>query len=175
MYLLTGNRAHRDGRGAAAHARAVPAEELVARVQAELGRRCATAGCALGLEVEPIAGGAVHVDPQAVEQILLNLVDNAIKYADGAAIVLRGRLGAGELQLEVADGGPGIAAVDRAAIFRPFRRGVRERTGETPGLGLGLAIAHGLALAMGGQLELIATSAAGTTFRLRLPLVDRGR
>ena len=79
---------------------------------------------------------------------LFNLVDNAVKYANGAnasEIVLRCRREGGGLQLTVRDHGPGVPARHLRRIFEPFYRGENELTRRSKGTGLGLALVRGLA------------------------------
>jgi len=160
-----------DGRGGAHRVR-LTAAALLGRVVPHLQRRCTETGRTLATEFGPLAGAAVHVDPQTIEQILLNLVDNACKYAARGAIAVRATASGGALTVDVQDDGPGIAPDDAPGLFRPFQRGHAHAAGAVPGLGLGLSIARGLARAMDGELTLHATGPTGTTFRLRLPLVE---
>jgi signal transduction histidine kinase len=118
------------------------------------------------------ATAAVAADPQAVEQILLNLVDNACKYAAGAAdrrVHLRARADGRVLAIEVADHGPGIPAADAAAVFEPFRRGSEPNVVATAGVGLGLPLAREMARRMGGDLRLRPTERLGER-----PMEQRG-
>lgn len=111
----------------------------------------------------------VRADPAALEQVLANLLDNAVKYSeDNKAIVVRVRNEAGTAIVEVIDHGVGIAAADRAHIFdRFYRTAGTHRTG----FGLGLAIVKELVRAHGGRVEVESTPGAGSTFRLLLPLI----
>lgn len=160
-----------DGRGGGSARRTtIGAAELFARLQEPLRARTADAGRAIGFA----AGGGldavrVHVDPQAVEQIVTNLVDNACKYAPPGPLEVAARAAGGGLVIAVRDPGPGIAPAAAARLFEPFQRGVEHRTGTIPGLGLGLAIARGLARAMGGDLVVGAPGGGGTVFEVRLP------
>jgi signal transduction histidine kinase len=104
-------------------------------------------------------------DPGAVARILRVLLDNAVNYAEGAVTVTIATP-AGLVELAVADEGPGLAADEREHVFRRFARG-RAAAGSPGGAGLGLAIARGLAGAMGGTLE-AEPAGAGTRFALRL-------
>ncbi|MFO1078626.1 MAG: HAMP domain-containing sensor histidine kinase [Planctomycetota bacterium] len=160
-----------DGRDSA-HRVTIGAAGLCARIEPLLRQRCADAGRELTVDAAALGAGTVHVDPQAVEQILHNLVDNACKYAAAGPIRFAARVAGDHLECDVADTGPGIPAADATLLFRPFQRGAAHRGGTTPGLGLGLSIARGLAAALGGELLLHATGSSGTAFRLRLPLAD---
>jgi signal transduction histidine kinase len=91
-------------------------------------------------------------DTKGFERILLNLVDNACKYAaEGGRIEIEARNG-DRPRVRVRDHGPGIDPEDRDKIFRPFRRASRDADSPNPGLGLGLALCRGLARTMGGEL-----------------------
>ena len=125
------------------------------------------------LEVKRPAPGdlALRTDVEAVGQILFNLVDNACKYArDGQrpSIDLRVEAADGALRISVRDYGGGIRPAEARSIFLPFDRGSNSATGK-PGIGLGLALARGLARDLGGDLEL-KPSDAGACFELALPL-----
>lgn len=121
----------------------------------------------------------VLAHPEALEQILFNLVDNGCKYAAGAAdrsIDVSCVASARTASILVADHGPGIAAGARKGLFRPFRRAPRPESPSTPGVGLGLALSRQLARQMSGDLRLKSTGADGTCFELvlkRLPPVNR--
>jgi signal transduction histidine kinase len=115
----------------------------------------------------------VHADPSAVEQILLNLVDNACKYAAAAAdrhIEIRVTNDADRLAVRVADHGPGISRRQARRLFRPFSKSDREAAHSAPGLGLGLALSRRLARNMGGSILLDRTASDGACFVLTLPL-----
>ena len=109
----------------------------------------------------------VHGD--LVEQVFLNLFDNAVRHAERpVAINVSARREGDSVLVEVADDGPGIPAGDRESVFEPFYR-VRE--GDSPGgAGLGLSICRGIVRAHGGEIEAGANPATGgTLMRIRLP------
>jgi signal transduction histidine kinase len=112
----------------------------------------------------------VSADPDDVRRIVLNLVDNAVRYGQGSEGRLRvaTRHADGDAIVEVIDTGPGIGAVDLERIFEPFFR-VRADAGTPDGSGLGLAIARSLAERNGGRLSVASQVGAGSTFRLVLP------
>jgi len=164
------------GRRQAARAReALSAGEMLDRVMPALERRAQQGGMVLELEVAPGAREClVAGDPESVERVLLNLVDNACKYASQAAdrhIHVRARVAAMRLRVTVSDHGPGVPWAERRRIFAPFRRARRDEDGPNPGLGLGLALARGLARKGGGDLRLLRTKPPGATFELSLPVV----
>ena len=114
----------------------------------------------------------LSVDAESIGQILGNLVDNAAKYANDTTsptIHLGATTGNGSLVVTVRDHGPGIPREQARTIFDPFERGGRDPADPVPGVGLGLALARGLARDMGGELTLESPSDGGARFRLELP------
>ena len=134
--------------------RPVAVAELLDSVRSKVGSLIERAGFALMLSCESQVGEAViEVDADAFLQILINLVDNAIKFSAKAEIKridisahLERR---GNLVLVVRDYGPGVPRDQMRKIFRLFFRSENELTRETVGTGIGLALVHQLALAMG--------------------------
>jgi signal transduction histidine kinase len=105
-----------------------------------------------------------------VEQAILALVDNAVKYGpEGQSITLRSASSASELRVEVTDRGPGIPETELPRVFERFYRldGVDE-----PGNGLGLSIAQTIAEAHGGRIEAESCPGEGTHMSLVLPLLS---
>jgi signal transduction histidine kinase len=150
----------------------VAAAELAKRVQEAWQSRCRDADRELVVDDEGAAAAALRTDPDLVQQVLGNLLDNACKYGRGASdrrVWLRIRLDGARVAFDVADRGPGVPACERRAIFRPFRRGrVADATGG--GVGLGLALARRWARMLGGKLTLQpAPAEGGACFRLTLP------
>lgn len=150
---------------------------LLERLRPPLARRLADAGGELVLQLVGTVGEIVLVtDEDAVGQILFNLVDNAAKYAAGATdrrVHLEVEATADAVLLRVRDHGPGIAAALHRRVFAPFDRGaVPLASNEQPGVGLGLALARGLAADLGGALQLV-PEASGACFELRLPRLER--
>jgi signal transduction histidine kinase len=120
------------------------------------------------LSVEAVS---VITDRDAVEQIVLNLLDNACKYAAAggeAVVVLRPRSGGGA-EVWVCDRGTGVPAAHRERIFEKFHRVDDTLTAEKGGAGLGLSIARQLARGLGGELRYEARSGGGAKFILELP------
>jgi signal transduction histidine kinase len=110
-------------------------------------------------------------DPSMLKQALLNLIDNAVKYARDGGIVSITLAGSGEngfVRLRVADAGPGVPSAMRERIFEPFVQGGPILTDKSPGVGLGLSIARGMLRRAGGDLVLL-DSRPGATFEIRLP------
>jgi len=110
----------------------------------------------------------VRCDPARIEQVLNNLVSNAIKYSpNGGRVTVAAAVQDDEAIVEVADEGIGIATEDRERIFEPFRRTGPSRE-LVPGVGLGLSVARKIVRAHGGRLEVESEPGKGSTFRIRL-------
>jgi signal transduction histidine kinase len=116
----------------------------------------------------------VHTDRDALEQILLNLLDNAIKYASGGRR-LQVDVGADRQRIRVRlrDFGPGIPAAHRERVFEKFHRVDASLTAERQGTGLGLSIARQLAEGLGGSLRYLPAEGGGSCFELILPREER--
>ena len=145
---------------------------LLAHVVPPLRRGAEAAGMTLIIEQDVPEETALRADPDAVGQVLGNLVDNACKYAGGAEdrnIHLSVRRQEGRVALSVRDHGPGIPRKFAGTIFSAFDRGGRDATDAVPGLGLGLALGRGLARDLGGELTL-EEAPRGASFRLTLPV-----
>lgn len=153
-------------------------DALLERARGRLEERARQAGMALRLAAASAAPAAkVCADPDAVERILFNLVDNACKYAAGGvekAVDVDIRIAARWLIIAVRDFGPGISSAEARRLFRPFARSAREAAGHAPGVGLGLALSRRLARGMRGELRLAAGDGPGSRFELLLPLADQG-
>jgi signal transduction histidine kinase len=148
--------------------------ELVDAVRSKLSAQIERAGFALDLRCEPDAGATtVQVDPDAVLQIVINLVDNAIKFSARAEQkridVLCRRLHDHTLLLSVRDYGPGVAKDQTKKIFRLFYRSEDELTRETVGTGIGLALVHQLARAMRARIDVL-NREPGAEFRVIFPV-----
>jgi two-component system phosphate regulon sensor histidine kinase PhoR len=141
----------------------------LARRSADLLAAAATErGVALEVEGDPVA---VSGDPDALERLLLNLLDNAVKYnRPGGAVRVRTGRSDGEALLEVHDTGIGIPADSLPRVFERFYRVDKGRSREEGGTGLGLAIVKHVAQQHGGRLEVESTLGQGSVFRLLLPL-----
>lgn len=107
--------------------------------------------------------------PERIAQLIRNLLDNAVRHADGRVWVELDAVG-GEARIAVSDDGPGIARADRERVFERFVRLDDARSRESGGTGLGLAVARGIARALGGDVRVVEPIHGGATFEVRLPL-----
>lgn len=166
-------------RGRAAQAEKIALGHLLDRVLPHLKDRAAQARLELKTHIaEQAAASVLRVDAAAVERILVNLVDNACKYAaEGTepAVHLEARLDADSAPravfLYVRDHGPGFTRAEARRLFRPFRKARRNSAALAAGVGLGLALSRRLAHGMGGDLRLDDRIHDGACFLLTLPLV----
>jgi len=122
----------------------------------------------LELRVELPEGLQALADGRALEQVLVNLVDNAIKYTPSGSVELRAEAQRRDVLITVTDTGPGIEAHHLARVFERFYRVDPGRAREAGGTGLGLAIAKHLVQGMHGEIG-VEGGAAGTCFTVRLP------
>ncbi|HEX8720666.1 MAG TPA: ATP-binding protein [Pyrinomonadaceae bacterium] len=143
---------------------------LRAAVRETFGALAAKAeGCGVALVNEVAQGASVRADPRRLEQMLLNLVDNAIKYSRrGGAVSVRHARAERDV-VSVADTGEGIPAEHLTRIFERFYRVDRARSRELGGTGLGLAIVKHLARAHGGEVGVRSVWGEGSTFTVELP------
>ncbi len=143
-----------------------PVEELVHGALDRLAPRIADRPLELGLPREILQ---VDVDPVLLEQALVHLVENALKYSPaGSPIEIRASGSPGEVLLEVSDRGPGIPAGEEQRIFEKF---VRLPDGQrASGSGLGLSVCRAILRAHGGSVAAENRLGGGATFRLRLPV-----
>lgn len=150
---------------------AVDLGELLARVVRRTG-----AGKDAPIELDvPADAPAVLADPRALEQVLDNLLGNALKYAgEGTRIGVRVRSqGEGDVQVAVWDEGPGIPRSEQRRVFEPFFRGKSARDSQAPGSGLGLCVVRRVVEAQGGAVSVLSEPGAGSSFTLRLPRAPR--
>ncbi len=128
-----------------------------------------------GLEfrLEQMDSAAVNGDRAKLRALLLNLLDNAIRYSpDGGTVSLRLRRVGRVAVIDVADTGIGIPEEDIPHIFERFYRVDKARSRAEGGAGLGLAIARHIAEVHGGRIEVASQLGRGSTFSLWLPAID---
>lgn len=113
----------------------------------------------------------VRADADALQQAILNLLTNAMKYSgQSREIDLQLRRENGDALIEVTDRGVGIAVEEQARIFEKFYRAPTPENGRIPGAGLGLALVEHIATAHGGRVAVRSTPGQGSSFTIRLPL-----
>jgi signal transduction histidine kinase len=145
------------------------------RAVSEAAELCRPAADEAGvaLRVEPATGHpSVSFDGSLVRSLVVNLVDNAIKYSARAPtkeVAIRVEPAPGEVVVSVADRGVGIPKADRERVFEPFFRSGDELTRTAKGVGIGLALVARYARAHGARIELESEVGQGTTVRVRFP------
>jgi two-component system phosphate regulon sensor histidine kinase PhoR len=120
----------------------------------------------------------LHAEANAplLEQAVVNLVDNAVKFSEeGSEVLVQSGIRDDEVVIEVTDTGPGIPREHQDRIFERFYRVDRARSRKAGGTGLGLAIVKHIAVAHGGRVSVQSRSGQGSTFRIHLPLRRRTR
>ena len=143
---------------------------LVSAMCRELEPRLRERGISVRIRTENAP--RANADVRAVEQILQNLLDNAVKYSDPErAIEVRIYAEGAAVRVDVADQGIGIPEADRARIFERFYRVDRARSREQGGTGLGLSIVKHLVQASGGEVSVESTPGTGSTFSFTLPAI----
>ena len=116
----------------------------------------------------------VHADADAAKAILINLLDNAAKYAPGAPVEVVAEKGDAGVRVEVRDRGPGLSPEGMRSVFTRFWRADDSATASVGGFGLGLTIARSYARDMGGDLTVAAREGGGTVFTLELKEAGNG-
>ena len=154
----------RSGRTAAA----VSLGEEVAEVVASFRLLADASGSAIETDTEPGLQAKAH--REAVRRILINLLDNALKYGPpGQTIRVGAHAHDGRVRLSVQDRGAGVPEEEREAIWEPYRRLARDVDSPRPGSGVGLAVVRSLAAEYGGAAWLEQSSEQGSTFVVELP------
>jgi signal transduction histidine kinase len=149
--------------------------ELMDMVRSKIATQVERAGFALAVRNDAPADTEVVIDPDCFTQIVINLVDNALKFSAGAgrkAVEIASRRESdGRVLLTVRDFGPGIPKSQMKKIFDLFYRPENELTRETAGTGIGLALVRQLAAAMDGRVD-VRNCEPGAEFRVSLPAAD---
>ena len=148
----------------------VDLRDVVGRSASNFRTAAETRGVALEVDV-PANALVVDGDPEALELMLNNLLDNAVKYTgSGGAVRVRLASEGGEGRIDVSDNGIGIAPDHHDRIFERFYRVDQARSRELGGTGLGLSIVKHVCKAHRGTISLESALGVGSTFRVRLPL-----
>jgi PAS domain S-box-containing protein len=117
----------------------------------------------------------VYADPDRMEEVLTNLVDNAIKYSPkGGRIAVTGRARGDSVEVAVTDEGIGIPHRELGRVFERFRRGENGQVQKVRGMGLGLYICKSIIEAHGGKIDVSSEAGKGSRFTLTLPLKREG-
>jgi len=140
-----------------------PLRDLFRRLHMHFAGQAEMSG--LGLRFSP-GGKSVSSDPQLLERILGNLVQNAIKYTEEGGVVVVARSTETHVNVEVWDTGVGIRAADLPRVFDEFYQVGRSERARAQGLGIGLAIVKRLAMLLGHQLTVSSRPGRGTMFRI---------
>jgi two-component system, OmpR family, phosphate regulon sensor histidine kinase PhoR len=154
---------------AAPKRQAIEAAELADHIMDAMGDLAESSGVELELRL-PKRSFSFRADARQLEQAVLNLMDNAIKYTgQGGQVSLAMERSGDEMLITVSDSGPGIAAKHLPRLFERFYRADTNRSRELGGTGLGLAIVKHIAQAHGGKVSVESTPGRGSIFRLNLP------
>jgi signal transduction histidine kinase len=146
-------------------------EALVRAVVTTVEPQAQKKGLALSYELDPALPPALLGDEARLNQILLNLVDNAVKFTDQGSVHVAAQVGAANTWvLQVRDTGRGISEREVTYIFEEFRQGEGAYDRKTGGVGLGLAIVRRLTEAMGGTVSVQSRLGTGSTFTVTLPM-----
>jgi signal transduction histidine kinase/ActR/RegA family two-component response regulator len=136
-------------------------------------------GLSFSCDVAPDLPAAVQVDAKRLEQVLLNLLDNAVKFTERGQVGLRVRrlestdAARSRVRFEIEDSGIGIEAAQLPTLFRPFEQAGDARR-QHGGTGLGLAISQRIVAMMGGNIEVESRPGAGSRFRFEIDVALAG-
>ena len=144
--------------------------ELLSGLRHSFAAAAQAKGLALSTDVLPDVPQRVHGDPIRVQQILTNLLDNAVKFTQTGEVRLRVRVAGDQLWFDVSDTGPGMPPEQLAHLFEPFTQGDASLHRRFGGTGLGTALCKQLATLMGGEVQVRSTLGQGSVFTVRLPL-----
>ncbi len=155
-------------------AETVDLRALAATLWRDVHRTGAEKDILVELRVLPVPD--VRSDPEAIREVMENLLSNALKYSPrGTTVTLRLEPAPGGVAFRVTDEGPGLSPEDAAQVFHRFVRLPPKPTGGESSHGLGLHVARRLATMLGGALTVDSTLGRGSTFTLQLPLTSPGR
>ncbi len=143
--------------------------EVVERAAGILGPLVAAKALTLRIDL-PADLPRVMADPARLEQILLNLIGNAVKFTDAGTVTVAAAAEGDQVRVRVSDTGPGIAPAHQADVFNAFDQGEQHRDTGRGGTGLGLSIARQLIEAHGGRIGLLSALDEGSTFWFTLPV-----
>ncbi len=157
------------------HAAEMDLAVIAGRSAAEMAATAAAQGVDLRFERTDASPVTVHADPDRVAQVIGNLIDNAVRFADTSVVVSATKDGSSGI-VSVVDDGPGIADADLPHIFDRLYAGPVQPKRSESSTGLGLTIVRELTTAMGGSVGVTRNAGRGSRFEIRLPLTaDSGR
>jgi signal transduction histidine kinase len=167
----------RTGRAAADPRTPVDVRAAIERLVAEFQPLADARGARIEAELDEVP--TVALQPDALRHIVLNLLDNAVKYGPRGQTVrvklagpeVRGLAGSGEVRIEITDEGPGISPAERERIWRPYQRG--SSASGTAGSGVGLSVVHDVVVQHGGRASVEdAPTGCGARFVVTLPVYE---
>lgn len=148
--------------------------EFVRHNAALNGALAARRGVAIEVDAALAKSSSIRFDPNRMEQVLNNLVGNAVKFSPaGGRIIARVRGDGDFVRTSIVDSGPGIKAAELPALFKPFYRGSAPLPAGERSTGLGLTIARRIIEAHGGKIGVESVPGQGATFWFTLPCDDR--
>ena len=150
-------------------AKALRFRDCVQQIVRMFELQAAGKGIEFRAELAEVLPEIVRADEKRLQQILINVLGNAVKFTHTGHVVFRLRYAREMALFEIEDTGPGIAADEIEHIFEPFARGSEATSG---GTGLGLTISKMLTDLMGGEMTVSSTQGVGTVFRIRLFLPE---
>lgn len=154
------------------HIKACPLTELIQTVVAK--NAVMARSKQIVLHVNADANRPVYADPDRLEQVLVNLLANAIRYSPpGSTVTIGARTHGNQAVVTVADNGPGIPAADLPHIWERFYRVEKSRAQEHGGTGLGLAIVKNLVESMHGEVSVHSVPGQGSVFSFTIPLAKK--
>ncbi len=146
-------------------------KDLMESIKAAASLNAQNKGLELIGLIAPDVPSEINGDYERVHQVVLNLVDNAIRFTqEGSVSIHIACRDAAHYAIQVIDTGQGIAPEEQALVFETFQQGSTQAAGRYKGLGLGLSIVKQLVTLMGGQVLLDSQVGQGTTFTVILPL-----
>jgi CheY-like chemotaxis protein/CHASE3 domain sensor protein len=153
------------------YAEEIPVVRLMESLNGTFEPAATQKGLSFSVHIEGDAPPSIVTDRQRVEQVLKNLLSNALKFTDAGQVSLTIRRGTGDsILFAVADSGIGIASEHQQTIFEAFRQGDGTTSRRFGGTGLGLSISRELAALLGGSIDVASVPGKGSTFTLALPV-----
>jgi signal transduction histidine kinase len=144
--------------------------KLLTRLAERYGAKAKAKGLVFEMRQSPVISVTMTGDAQRLQQVLDELLSNALKFTQQGKVTFAVVLGENQIEFAVTDSGVGITNEQLEAGFKPFQQADGSSTRRFGGLGLGLALAEHLVKLMGGKLTAESKIGEGTTFRVTLPL-----